>query len=441
MQDFFKQQSDWIKTWQESQEKLTKQYAELSEDWTSSMLGKKNKTPDFFEGWFSSQGDLEGQFKEFGKRMNEMLGNLLGNKLPPDVLKYVDMSFFEQYYKNWLSNIELPGGIKNPLGMDGGWQQTAKFLQSFMANDNPFFSSFNSTNMADQMSRLFGMLQGTMGQDGSSFGNLLSGYQEFFNKLFEASTAQNTEKLAEGFETWVKEMEKNLSAPKLGINREMTHDFSKALLLSKDYIQVFSKMAKLVEATSRKAGTRFQAKLSEAALKNRPVNKFADICALWAVENEAVFLEVMGTQEFAKLQGEYIDAGHRLKIQWNKLAEKALEPTPIALKRDLDLAIAEIHQLKRDMRTFKREMQQLGKEAHSAREAQAAAVEEAKKARLAAQDEAKKAKAAEAVAKNEAKKARAAETAAEKLVKPVLTASKTAKPATGATTKTTSKNV
>jgi hypothetical protein len=192
----------------------------------------------------------------------------------------------------------------------------------------------------------------------------------------------------------------------LGINRELAHDLSQSLVMSQDYVQAYSKMARLLEETSRKAGIRVQTKLSELALKNKPVNKFVDFCALWAVENETVFLEVMGSQEYAKLQGDFINAGHRLKIQWNNLAEKALEPTPIALKRDLDLAIMEIHQLKREMKTFQREFRELAKEARGAREAQAAAEEEAKKAQAAV-------KAAEAAVQDEVKTARAAVKAAE----------------------------
>jgi hypothetical protein len=427
VQEFFKQQAEWLKTWQESQEKLTKQYVEASEEWKESVFGNKENEPNFFEGWFNSQGELEEQFREFSKRLNEMITNVWSDKVPPEVLKFMNLSFFEEFYKNWLSNLELPGGVQNPLGIDGGWQQATSFLRSFLEQDHPFFSSFSNPNFVDQMSLVFGMLQGVLGLEESALSNIVSSYQDIFSKLFESTTAQSTEKLAEGFEAWAKEMEKHLLAPKLGISRELVHDMSQALVMSQKYIQTYIKMARLVEATSRKAGIRFQTKLSESALKNNPVNKFSDLCALWAVENETVFLEVMASQEYARLQGEFVDAGHRLKIQWNKLAEKALEPTPIALKRDLDLAIAEIHQLKRNMRTFQRELQEREIEVRGAREAQIAAEEEAKKAKIAmraaeaaeaaAQDEAKKAKAAanaaEAAAQDEAKKAKIATKAAE----------------------------
>ncbi|MEI6213118.1 MAG: poly(R)-hydroxyalkanoic acid synthase subunit PhaE [Desulfuromonadales bacterium] len=468
MQDYFKQQADWLKTWQAQQESLTKQYSGLGEEWIKNLSGGKVRESEFFEGWFKSQGDLEEQFREFGRRMNEMISNVWSNKIPADVLKFVNVSFFEEFYKNWLSNIELPGGIKNPLGIDGGWQQATSFLRSFMAKENPFFSAFGSPNITDQMNRVFGMFQGAMGSEGGAFSDIFNNYQNMFSKCLESSTAQGAEKLAEGFDVWVKEISKQLTAPKLGINRELAHDISQALILSQGYVKASSKMARLVEETSRKASIRFQSKLSEAALKNKPVNKFADFCGLWASENEKVFLEVMGTQEFARLQGDFVDAGHRLKIQWNKLAEKALEPTPIALKRDLDLAIAEIHQLKRDMRTFKRELQGVEKEARFAREAQVAAEESAKNAKIAvkaaeaaAQDELKKAKAvvkaaedaaqeelkkakaaikaAEAATQAEAKKAKTAEAAVAELAKQVKNDSKTKAVAPKAPAKTKSK--
>jgi class III poly(R)-hydroxyalkanoic acid synthase PhaE subunit len=455
-----KQQADWLKTWQENQEKLTKQYAGWGEEMMANMLGKNKKLPDFSKGWFTSHGDFEGQFREFGKSLNEMVNNAWGDKIPAEMLKFMNISFFEEFYKNWLSSLELPGGVKASPGMDGGWQQVTDFLHSFLDKNNSYFASFSNTKITDQMNRVFGMLQGALGQEESAISDILNGYQEFFGKMFESTTAQSTEKLAEVFDAWAKELEKNLSAPKLGINRELAHDMSQLLVLSQDYIQTYSKLARLIEATGRKAGVRFQTKLSEAALKNKPVDKFVDLCALWSVENEAVFTEVMGSQEFAKLQGDFVNAGHRLKIQCNKLAERALEPTPIALKRDLDLVIAEITQLKRDMRTLQREFREKGKEMRVAREAQAAAEEETKKTRIAAiaaeaaaqvvakkakaaevaaQVEAKKAKTVEAAALLEAKKAKAAVAAVEVLTKRAKPDNKTVKAAT--TTRTKSKNV
>lgn len=429
MSDTFKQQAEWLKTWQESQEKLVKQYVGWGEEWVAKMAANNYKVPDFFKGWLNSQGDLDGQFRELGNRLNEIANNVWGGKVPPEMMKYMNLSFFEEFYKNWLSSIELPEGTQKIPGMDGGWQQLTDFLHAFMEKNNPFFSTFNNLKTSDSMNRVFGMLLGALGQEEGVFSDILNSYLEFFSKMFDSTTAQSAEKAAEVFDTWVKETEKHLSAPKLGINRELAHEISQLLVLSQNYIQTFTKMARLVEATSRNAGIRFQTKLSELALEKKPVNTFVDLCALWSVENESVFTEVMGSQEFAKIQGDFLDAGHRLKIQWNKLAEKALEPTPIALKRDLDLAIAEITQLKREIRALQRELRHNGKETQAIREAQAKVEEEAKKTKIAI-------KAVEAAtAKVETEKTKAAGAKVGELPKRAKSGNQTVKTAAGSTTK------
>jgi hypothetical protein len=427
MQDFIKQQADWLSTWQEKQKTLTNQFSELSKDWSKNIAGAQKKQPDVFEGWFKSQGNLSDQFSDFSKRMNEMIQGAMGNKLPPEVMKFMNISFFEQFYKNWLSNIELPGGMKNPLGMGGDWSQATNFLNSFVQKENPFFSSFSNNKINDQMSWLFGLLQGAMGKEENAFSNVINGFQDMLGKLFDSTTAQGSEKIATTFEAWAKEMEKHLIAPKVGINRELTHDVSQALVLTQDYVRQYVKMTQLVEGASRKAGIRFQTKMGELALQKKPVNKFADVCALWSVENETVFLDLLGSDEFVKIQGDFSAADNRLKIQWNKLAEKALKATPIALKRDLDLAIAEIHQLKRDLKTMQRESKAKDKEMQVIRDFIAKA-----------ESEAKKVTAAKAVEVEAAKQVKAVEV---EVAKPVKTETTAVKTASKTTAKSKAKNV
>src|SRR6185369_4242706 len=216
MTDIFKQQADWLKTWQESQETLLKQFAGWGEEWQAKMFRNNNTVPDFFKGWFKSQGDLEGQFREFNQSLNEMVHNTWGGKFPAEMQKLMNVSYFGEFYKNWLSSLESPEGMKSPLGKDDGWQQATYFLQSFLEKNNSFFSSFSNTNITGQMSRVLGMMLGTLGQEEGAFSDILNGYQEFFNKMYDSTTAQSAEKLSEVFDTWAKEMEKQLLTPKLG---------------------------------------------------------------------------------------------------------------------------------------------------------------------------------------------------------------------------------
>src|SRR6185369_14711432 len=262
MSDIFKQQADWLKTWQENQEKMMKQYAGVGEAWMSNMFGGNKQEPgepgffdsDFFKKWFKPQGDLDGQFKEFSQGLNDMVNKTWGDKIPAEMQKFMNLSYFGEFYKNLLSSLKMPKDMKSPPGMDGGWQQATDFLHSFLEQNNSFFSSFSNNNFTGQMTRGLGMMLGTLGKEEGAFSDILNGYQDFFSKMYESTTAQSTEKLTEVFDTWAKEMEKHLSAPKLGINRELAHDMSQLLVLSQDYVRAYSKMARMVEATGRKAG-------------------------------------------------------------------------------------------------------------------------------------------------------------------------------------------
>src|SRR5262249_45493634 len=92
MSDFYKQQADWLKTWQESQEAWLKQYAGWGDGWMANMLGGDNKESDFIKGWFKSQEDWEHQFREFGRRTYEMINNAWSDKVPAEILKVMNVS-------------------------------------------------------------------------------------------------------------------------------------------------------------------------------------------------------------------------------------------------------------------------------------------------------------------------------------------------------------
>ncbi len=373
MQDFFKQQADWLKTWQDQQEKLTKQYANWGEELTQGFQGAtRQKMPTNFEELLKTQQDLFEQFSNFGATLQKNIQQAWGDKLPTDLLKQFNFTLLQEFYKSWLGNMKFPGGLQNPFMAGQNWADPSSFLNNFMQTEHPFFSTFSNRNLHEEMQKLFGILQGSAFGGGDLYSQLFTTYQGFFNQLTNTAGQQGFDKLLEGFNNWKEQMDNYLLAPQVGINRETSQDCSKAISLSLDYMQAFANMSKLLEETARKAGNRFQAKLVERSLNNEPPIKFSDFCSLWTQENEAVFLDVFGSKEFATTQGEFAAAGLRLKIQLNSLAEKVLDQTPIALKRDVDLAAKEIMQLKRDLRKSRKQQEQLAAEAKAAQDAVAA---------------------------------------------------------------------
>jgi hypothetical protein len=268
--------------------------------------------------------------------------------------------------------MKFPGGLSNPFIPGQNWADPTSFLNNFMKQEHPFFSTFSNFNLTDEVQKLFGMfgmLQGAKLPGGDLYSQLFTSYQGFFNQLANTGTSKGFDTLLETFNSWKDQADKYLLAPQVGINREAAQQFSKIISLSLSYIQSFAIMGKLIEETARKSGNRFQAKLVERSLNNEPPIKFTDFCSLWTKENEAVFLEVFGSEEFARTQADLSSAGLRLKIQINKLVEKVLDQTPIALKRDVDLAAGEILQLKRDLRQSRKQQAILAAECKASRDA------------------------------------------------------------------------
>jgi hypothetical protein len=376
MEDFFKDQAKWLSVWQEQQQKLVRQYAQWGEDLTKEWTeAAQNQAPTNFEDVIKAQQDLFEQFRSFSTELQNNIFQMWGDKLPKELLQQFNFAILQEFYRNWVSNMKFPGGLQNPF-MDGQhWLDPNRLFKSLMNQEHPFSSVFNNRDLTKDFQQLFGLLQGSKLPGGDLYSQLFTTYQGFFNQLANTGTRQGFDKLLESFAGWKDQADKYLLAPQVGIHRETAQDFSKAISLSFDYMQSFANMTKLMEETARKAGNRFQARLVERSLNNEPPIKFHDFCTLWTVENEAIFLDVFGSEEFAKTQKEFVSAQMRLKIQLNKLAEKALEQTPIALKSDIDLAAKEILQLKRDLRQSRKQQQQLKADAQAAQDAAAAAQE------------------------------------------------------------------
>ena len=376
MQDFFKQQAGWLNTWQEQQQKLTKQFASLGEDLTQGFAeAGKQQIPGNFEELLKSQQELFEQFTSFGANLQQNIQQAWGDKLPAELLRLFNFNIMQQFYKSWLGNMKFPGGMQNPFMGGQNWADPSSFLDSFMKQEHPFISTFSNFNLQDELQKMFGMfgmLQGAKLPGGDLYSQLFTTYQGYFNQLVSTGTSQGFDQLLEAFSRWKEQADQYLLAPQVGIHRETAQEFTKAISLSFDYMKSFATMGKLIEETARKAGNRFQAKLVERSLNDEPPIKFSDFCSLWTKENEAVFLEIFGSDQFAKTQREFTSSGLRLKLQFNKLVEKVIDQTPIALKRDLDLATKEILQLKRDLRQSRQQQQLLAAEAKAAQQAVAA---------------------------------------------------------------------
>jgi len=176
MHDFFKQQAEWLKTWQEQQQTLTKQYAAWGEGLAQGAPGDfSQQVPGNFEELVKAQQELFEQFTGFGQQMQQNLQQLWGDKLPEELLRQFNFNLLQEFYKSWLGNMKFPGGLSNPFMPGQNWTDPTSFLNDFMKNEHPFFSTFSNFNMADEVQKvfgMFGMLQGSKMPGGDLFSQL-----------------------------------------------------------------------------------------------------------------------------------------------------------------------------------------------------------------------------------------------------------------------------
>ena len=126
MQDFFKQQAEWLKTWQEQQQNLTKQYAAWGEGLAQGAPGDfSQQVPGNFEELVKAQQELFEQFTGFGQQMQQNLQQLWGDKLPSELLRQFNFNLLQEFYKNWLGNMKFPGGMSNPFMPGQNWTDLA----------------------------------------------------------------------------------------------------------------------------------------------------------------------------------------------------------------------------------------------------------------------------------------------------------------------------
>ncbi len=244
MQEFFKQQSDWLNTWKEQQQKLAKQYASWGEELTQGFSGAaKPQVPTNLEELLKMQQDLFAQFTSFGSNLQQNMQQTLAGKLPEEMLKQFNFNLLQEFYKSWLGNLQFPGGMQNPFAGGQNWADPSSFLNNFIKQEHPFFSTFSSSNLTDGLQKMLGMLgmlQGSNLPGGDLYSQLFTTFQGFFNQLANAGTSQSFDKLLETFTSWKEQTDKYLLAPQVGINRETAQDFSKAISLSLDYVQSFA---------------------------------------------------------------------------------------------------------------------------------------------------------------------------------------------------------
>lgn len=83
---------------------------------------------------------------------------------------------------------------------------------------------------------------------------------------------------------------------------------------------------------------------------------YKEFYEFWWKQNESAYLQLFGTEEFARLIGQVLDAGVSFKRKYDDMLEKQLEFLPYPSKTDMDSVYKTLDSLKREIRALKKEV-------------------------------------------------------------------------------------
>ncbi len=359
MDDFMKNSASWLKTWQDSQEQLGRQYQEWEQQFKSQAASEKQKVEDAGEKiaaqWAKAQSDLTEHLMGMGKKYQKEFVGQFGEKQQSEIFNSMGMNIFQEIFKQWINSSSTANSFPG-----------ADMFSGFGGNQNSFMWDFYQKNSPFKM---FGQSENIMGDFQKNFENSYEYLKGFNAPLAEMSKnfAENLNSFGksgldgnrESFESYLSEFElkfrKLLTSQKLGVDREITQKICDGILLFLDYAKSRGKISQLIMNASTKSSESISQKLIAMA-KEGSTPGFKELIKLWTSETEGVFMELLDNPEYAKLQGECTGAYYKYKTISNQIAETSLRESPFAMKSDLDLTIGEIHKFKGDLKGLKREL-------------------------------------------------------------------------------------
>lgn len=146
--------------------------------------------------------------------------------------------------------------------------------------------------------------------------------------------------------------------PPVGKDREKVE----LLLRSFDDLSVYA--AKTIEyqhlmyVTGLAAMEKVIEKLADKVQSGEPIKQFDEFFDIWIDVSEQAYFKLFQTEEFAKFQGELMDAGLNVRQHFFKIMEMQLYDLPLVLRSEMDDLYKTVYDLKRKVKQLERQIQE-----------------------------------------------------------------------------------
>jgi polyhydroxyalkanoate synthesis regulator phasin len=252
-----------------------------------------------------------------------------------------EKTFNMDVYKQWMN----PAAYKNLLDQYLGFmpENSRNYVQQMTAMMQQGTKQF--TDMAaqnyEQMRAMMGNIMPQMnGQN--AFGNMLSGYNQFYNMMTEAA-APFTKMMTPNQQTKTMMEWQDIS------NRIAVYNIKNAELQYMMYTQGTKVMDKLAENVMNKVQS------------NEEITSIMALFEEWMNISDKTFVSLFETDEYSKLMAEVSAMQLKLKKDIENQMEKFMVGVPVATRSEMDELYKTIYELKKQVRQMEK-MMEIGSE-------------------------------------------------------------------------------
>lgn len=175
-----------------------------------------------------------------------------------------------------------------------------------------------------------------------------------------------------------------LTSPTLGLYRNSIAQVNQGFKVWLEARTLEAEYQTVVSGAWAKAFQALMTKLVMLAQEGKSVQSLRELTDIWVEVADKEFFALFHSDEFAALQGRYLNSSMALKRAQRDLLENWLRSNDLPTRSDLDEAYHEIYNLRKEVKALKKAVQQMGAAAQASAPApEAVAAEPVKKARTA----------------------------------------------------------
>jgi len=172
-----------------------------------------------------------------------------------------------------------------------------------------------------------------------------SGHPESFIKVYHAL-----------FNAFDSTLGKAFHVPPVGKDREKIE----LILRGFDDLSVYSakttKYQHIMYTTGLAAMEKVVEELAEKLKSGEEIKQFDEFFDIWIDVSEQAYFKLFQTEEFARLQGELLDAGLTARTNYFKIMEIQLYNLPIALRSEMDDLYKTVYDLKKQVKKLEKQL-------------------------------------------------------------------------------------